>query len=290
MLLGIDTASVAGNKVINWGAARAAGCSFAILRSNWGIRVDTLFLREWDKVREAGIVRGAYMFLRFPHPKTKLADGVAQDPVAQAEAMCLNLELSPGDLPPSLDVEFPGDGRRATGLPAEVCHGRVLQAYSILRAHYECDPIIYTSARVWREDLDNMSSPMLASCPLWLARYPFKPGPAKVGATLQGLPAPPVPPPWGDADNYWLHQYQGDATGFPGFTTGNVDMNRLNPMVKGAVGERVKWVQRHLCIPVNGRFDIVMDGSLRLFQRQRGLVADGVIGPRTFACLARQYV
>ena len=62
MLLGIDTASVAGNKTIDWAAAKAAGLSFAILRSNWGDQQDTMFAREWDRIRDAGIVRGAYLF------------------------------------------------------------------------------------------------------------------------------------------------------------------------------------------------------------------------------------
>ena len=55
---------------------------------------------------------------------------------------------------------------------------------------------------------------------------------------------PPVPPPWGDATNWWIHQYQGDAVRLPGFPTGNVDMNRFNTMTRGATGDRVRWVQR----------------------------------------------
>jgi GH25 family lysozyme M1 (1,4-beta-N-acetylmuramidase) len=61
MILGVDAASVAGNKNINWTAAKAAGLSFAILRSNYGDQQDTMFAREWDRIREAGLVRGAYL-------------------------------------------------------------------------------------------------------------------------------------------------------------------------------------------------------------------------------------
>jgi hypothetical protein len=87
---------------------------------------------------------------------------------------------------------------------------------------------------------------------------------------------PPVPPPWGDSRNWWIHQYQGDAVRLPGFPTGNVDMNRFNTMLKGETGDRVKWVQRRLGIAQNGRFDDVMESYLLAFQDKKGLMSIGV--------------
>jgi GH25 family lysozyme M1 (1,4-beta-N-acetylmuramidase) len=288
MIFGIDTASVAGNVDPNWTAAKAQGpISFAIIRSNFGETVDATFARDWPRMKEAGLVRGAYLFLRFPR-----AGKPAAEPEQQARAMIETLgELEPTDLPPTVDVEFPGQGRAETGLAAQVCLDQVRAAVAVLERRYGVAPLIYTSARVWRDDLDDLPAPGLGESPLWLARYFFESGAPAVrdgAAFADGKRDPHVPPPWGDADNWWIHQYQGDAVGLPGFPSGNVDMNRFNVLFKGsATGVRVKWVQRRLKVEPSGLFDAATDAAVRGFQSDQGLAADGVIGPRTFACLAR---
>lgn len=297
MILGIDTASVAGNKKIDWTAAKAAGISFAIIRSNYGNGQDTAFAREWDRIREAGLVRGAYLFLRFPRAGTSKCP----PPDVQAQAMIKTLgAIQPGDLPPTMDLEFPGGGRKETGMSAVECIDWALRALSVFEKAYSVAPILYTSARVWRDDLANLSADQLAGrlgsymteCPLWLARYRFAKGLAvRSGAAFDVMKAPAVPPPWGDAENWWIHQYQGDATGAPGFPTGNVDMNRFNPLYKGAVGARVAWVQKRLDVQVtHATFDSNTAYAVKSFQAEHGLVADGIVGPRTFAYLAWQVV
>jgi lysozyme len=282
--LGIDTASVAENRNPDWVRARTAvPIDFAIIRSNYGTATDGVFRRDWPKLKAAGLVRGAYLFLRFPHSRR----GRPASPVAQARAFIATVgKLDRGDLPPSLDVEFPG-GRRETGMTARQLLDGVREAWRTLRDHYEVAPIIYTSARVWREDLDNLPAPDLVESPLWLARYPFKKGPAvtDLRSFAGGRRDPKVPPPWGDATNWWIHQYQGDAVRLPGFPTGNVDMNRFNTTTRGATGDRVRWVQRRLGIPQSGTFDASVDGAVRAFQTRNGIAASGVIDPRTFAFL-----
>ncbi|HEX2571857.1 MAG TPA: GH25 family lysozyme [Polyangia bacterium] len=283
MIFGIDTASVGGNKDPNWVQAKAEGpISFAIIRSNYGEQEDTTFKRDWPRIADAGMVRGVYLFLRFPRGGKS-----APAPAAQAQAVIQTVgDLTKFDLPPTVDVEFPGDGRVETGLSAQECLDRVRACCKVLQDHYGVAPLLYTSARVWRDDLKNLPAPDLVESPLWLARYFFPKGPAArdAAAFADGRLDPAVPPSWGDA-NWWIHQYQGDAVQCPGFSTGNVDMNRFNPMYRGAVGERVKWVQRRLNIPPKGKFDAATDAALRDFQAKNGLVADGVIGPRTFARL-----
>jgi peptidoglycan hydrolase-like protein with peptidoglycan-binding domain len=283
VIFGLDTASVADNKNPNWTQARTdASISFAIIRSNWGVWEDSVFKRDWPKMKAAGIVRGAYLFLRFPHPKYQMK---APDPVSQAKALTKTVgSLDEWDLPPTIDVEFPG-ARRVTGMTARQCLDGVRAAWKVLKDFYRIAPIIYTSARVWHEDLDDLPAPDLVESPLWLARYPFKKGLAVRDARVSRLNPPPVPPSWGDATNWWIHQYQGDAIRLPGFPTGNVDMNRFNTMQLGATGDRVKWVQRRLGVAQNGQFDAALDRVLRAFQSRKGLVADGVVDPRTFAYL-----
>ncbi len=200
VIYGLDTASAGGPRNPNWVRAKAEGAiSFAIIRANEGIWEDRFFKGNWPKIKDAGIVRGAYLFLRFPHPKHSMK---APDPVAQAKAFINTVgPLQESDLPPSLDVEFPGDkryphrsGRELTGMTAEQLLDGVRTAWKVLKAYYRVAPIIYTSARVWQEDLHNLPARDLVESPLWLARYPFKSGPVRWGPFAGG---PPVPPPWG---------------------------------------------------------------------------------------------
>jgi len=285
--LGLDTFGLDGNKIRNWAQARdAASINFAIFRSNWGTSIDTAFHVEWQRMKDAGLVRGAFLFLRFPHPQLDRKYGSPADPVAQATALTKTLPLGlieHGDFPPALDVEFPG-GRGLTGMSAEKCLQQVRTAWRVLKNYYGVAPIIYTSERVWREELRNLPASDLLESPLWLAYYPFKKGPARRGAIINRV-APPVPSPWGDSTNWWIHQYQGDATGLPGFALGNVDMNRFNSMITGAIGDRVLWVQRRLGIAQSGSYDTMTQNALRVFQRRNSLSENAIIDPRTFAHL-----
>ena len=287
-LLGLDTFGLDGNKTRDWALARSQGpISFAIFRSNWGASLDTAFPREWQRMKDAGLVRGAFLFLRFPHPDVDRKYGRAADPATQAAAVTKALPLSSitrDDLPPALDVEFPGT-RGKTGMTAQQCLEHVRAAWRVLRDYYHVAPIIYTSGRVWHEDLLDLRAPDLVESPLWLAYYgPFKKGPARRDALVYRI-SPIVPKPWGDSMNWWIHQYQGDATGLPGFTPGNVDMNRFNPMTLGASGDRVRWVQRRLGIAQSGAFDASTQTTLRSFQSKNGIDPTGSIDPRTFARL-----
>lgn len=278
MLIGLDTASVGGNLNPNWQQAKAAGLSYAIIRASENTWKDPVFDRDWPAMKAAGIVRGAYLFLHFN-----------ADPMAQVKTFCDAVKLEPGDLPPSVDVEFT-KGRAALGIPASDCLNTLDKVFKALKETYGCSPMIYTSARVWEEDLGNLAPPAeVIDGPLWLARYFFTPGPAVQQTDWISNPKynPPVPPPWGDSTNWWIHQYQGDATGFPGFSTGNFDLNRFNPMHQGMSGDRVKWVQKRLGVDVDGDFGGETDKAVRAFQQKNGLVADGIIGPKTFAFLAR---
>jgi len=56
-------------------------------------------------------------------------------------------------------------------------------------------------------------------------------------------------------------------------------------MLKGATGDRVKWVQRRLGIAQNGQFDSAMDGALRVFKDRKGVGSENGVGPKTFAYL-----
>lgn len=278
MILGLDYASIDSNAKPDLAAARAVGVRFAIVRAAYAAWTDPTPARDRDAIRAAGLTFGAYLFplLGASHPTPEEQVKIALD----------GAELIPGrDLPLALDIEFPGGlGRTRTEAAAWIA--RAVQA---VRQETGALPMIYSSQRV----LDGADSDALAGaaddairgCPLWLARYPYA---ARRPAVLSPAgTSPPVPRVAGDADNWWAWQYQGDALQLPGFTA-TVDLDRWNPLTKGARGGRVAWAQRRLRMAegLPAVWDDTMDDVVRYWQAIQGLEPDGVVGPATFAALA----
>lgn len=295
LYLGIDIASVDRNKPVDWVKAHAAGVRFAFFRGSYRAWSDPTFNREAARARNAGCTVGAYLFPVF---------GTTVQPSDQIAAFSRAVDLRPfRDFVPVLDVEFP-KGVKATGHTRRALLDRIVEFVAELEVSFRAKPMIYTSARVWDgEDDDALNAdkelPMataieLEACPLWLARYPFKTRIEAVGddagekAKVAALAMPPVPKSWG-AGNVWVHQYQGDAINFPGFTS-TVDLNRFFDVRFGDVGPRVEWVQTKLgrttMDTAVGTFGVRTDQAVREFQRTYQLGADGVVGPKTFAALS----
>jgi hypothetical protein len=258
VILGFDYASVDGLRP-DFAAARAGvGARFVIIRAGWGTWSDPCWQRDRVAAHDAGLVLGSYLTLRWD-----------QDPAEQAKALCATLGTPAAtDLPPAVDVEFPA-GRVATGLTAAAALDHVLVAVATIgKLHGTC--MIYTSARVWHEDMDNIAAPGLAmSCPLWVKTpYPYRAREPLHLVTGRWE----VPAPWcaTAAAPTVIEQFQGDAIGVPGFP-GTVDVSRF--VVPGASNP---WIAARLA-----------GLSTSEFQTKHGLASDGVIGPRTFAELAR---
>jgi peptidoglycan hydrolase-like protein with peptidoglycan-binding domain len=57
---------------------------------------------------------------------------------------------------------------------------------------------------------------------------------------------------------------------------------------RGATGDFVKELQGKMGVPANGVFDAITEAAVRQFQRDHGLVPDGIVGPRTWATLLQQ--
>jgi len=55
---------------------------------------------------------------------------------------------------------------------------------------------------------------------------------------------------------------------------------------RGATGELVKEIQRKVGVAASGTFDGDTEAAVRRFQRDHGLVSDGIVGPRTWATLS----
>lgn len=273
MIIGVDYASVDGNTAPDFAKAREAGLKFVYIRATWGAWKDPCVERDVSAAHATGLDVGLYAFLRFDE------HGVAAPPVkAQVEAFHTQVSAAYPylTLPSALDVEFPGRGLVDTGLTPQAALNWVEDAAILLG-----NPMIYTSARVWAEDLKNRPAEALGHLPLWV-KTPYVVR-ARQPVTLAGLAADVssglIPPPW--HGRAWIQQFQGDAVGFPGFSS-TVDVNRFLPY-RDTPGDtshhdpRADWVHSRLA----GR-------SIQAYQEANGLVPDGVVGPKTFAVLARR--
>jgi hypothetical protein len=296
VLVCVDWASVDGNKPPDWnsfGAACTANggrAAMAIIRGCWGTQRDLTLARDLEKAWDAGLVVGAYLYLRMPNA------GFFAPPETQVDAFAMSYGTPPPrprSLVPTLDVEDTGLWNQGHGPAARQELEWVTRAWSRMRDIYGAPPMIYTSDRVWTEDLHRLPSVEMSQSPLWVA----KPWPIDVRRPAQlsdalfkdGRNDPVVPGPWGDR-NWWLHQYQGDALPTPGFSK-TVDLSRFRVMRVGEVGARVAWVRDRLALPNVGTppvavFDADMLRAVRTFQADKRLEVDGIIGPQTFAALS----
>ncbi len=64
-----------------------------------------------------------------------------------------------------------------------------------------------------------------------------------------------------------------------------VDSDDRPTLRRGATGDLVELIQEKIGITETGRFDAITEAAVRQFQRDRGLVPDGIVGPRTWATL-----
>lgn len=278
MMLGLDYASVDGNKPPDLAAARAAGLRFAFVRATYSKWADATALRDRDAIRKAGLVFGAYLF--------PVMDETAAEPEEQVAAFVLAAELDrSNDFAPVLDLEWPG-GIAKTGRSRTDVAAWIERAVGALHAAYGCLPIVYSSTRVLAgtddDALAGAATHALEGCPLWLARYPYK---TRIDAQLKTYEAlTPPPTPNGDPDGWWIHQFQGDALRFPGFSA-TVDLDRFNTLELGATGSRVVWVQKRLGL-IEPDFGAATSAAVKAFQVKQGLEADGIVGAATFAALS----
>ena len=124
---------------------------FAFIKATEGIlREDKHFDRNWKRVKEAGLPRGAYHFFL-----------ATKSGKLQAKNFITSVKLEKGDLPPVLDVE------QTYGVGSEQLRERVQEWLDIVEAHYKVRPIIYTNVDFYKTHLRNEFD----DYPLWVAHY-----------------------------------------------------------------------------------------------------------------------
>jgi len=145
---GADVSKYQGD--FNW---KAAGVGFGFARVSDGTTyVDSWFEANWQKMKDAGILRGAYQYFR-----------PGQSVTAQADMVVKKVgKLGPGDLPCVIDVEA-SDGQSAATIASKV------QSWlDIVEQGTGKRPIIYTGPYFWQ---DKVGSTAFGKYPLWIAHY-----------------------------------------------------------------------------------------------------------------------
>ena len=131
---GIDVSHHQGE--IDWTKVKNDGIVFAFMKATQGLRfVDPRFKLNWAATEKAGIIRGAYHFMK-------------------------TVDFTKGDLIPVVDVE-----RKGKDL------ARTLKAFlAEVKGTLGVDAVIYVSPSFWNEHLASAFETVLPN-PLWVAEY-----------------------------------------------------------------------------------------------------------------------
>jgi len=179
---------------VDWQTAADRGHHFGLTLATAGVDFfDPFFVSHWERMRQAGLRRGAYHFF--------VPD---DDPEEQARIFLSRVRFEPGDLVPVVDVETPfkQSGDRPPGDLAD----RLLAFLRVVEGEVGAKPIIYTGPTFWNREMDDR----FGGYPLWIAEY--------------GVDAPRVPAGW---RRWQLWQWRGDAD-LPDVAP-IVDLDRLHP-------------------------------------------------------------
>lgn len=156
MIRGVDVSMYQGT--IDWNAVKKSGIEFAIAKATEGSYVrDPEFQFNWPRMKEVGLIRGAYHFL---HPN--------QDIGMQVNNLHTHVRNSghfkEGDFV-ALDVEV------TDGEPAYVIE-RAIRAFCVKALHdIDKQVIIYSGQYFWDQIFSGKPDPVIANRPLWIASW-----------------------------------------------------------------------------------------------------------------------
>ena len=200
---GVDLSD--GQGTVNWNSAYSDGIRFGLVKATQGTyNTQTLFDSNWSGMKSAGVIRGAYHFF-----------DPTEDGADQANYFLSVVgTLSPGDLPPMLDIECPDSDDSCLGwsggtgdASGSTITSRMKDFLSTVQSATGRMPIIYTfgsyfsGADVTTTGLQtyplNIADPTTSNC--------FN-----------------VPSPW-SAATMWQYSWTGSVSGI----SGDVDRDRF---------------------------------------------------------------
>lgn len=175
---GIDVSEFQGT--INWTKVKAAGKDFAFIRVSDGTgHADTKFGTNWSQAKSAGLLRGAYQFMR-----------ASDDANAQANLLLSKLGNDIGELPATLDVEV------TDGASDARIRSVIFTWVEKVKAATGREPIVYTSPGFWSQIGYGTTYTTL-----WVAHW--------------GVASPTVPNSWNDW-MFWQYSSTGHVDGIAG--------------------------------------------------------------------------
>ena len=231
-IIGIDVSKWNGN----WDArkAKTAGATFVFIKASQATFSDPQFAANWQKAKEAGLLRGAYHYLDY-----------TKSGLEQANYFADLLKADPGELPPVVDYEqtrTDNNPTAALGFLKEFLD-RMIQRTELYADARIKVPMIYSGPGMWAAYGDQTKPEYWLQFPLWNAHWITS-------------SAPTVPPPW-TMWTFWQYSSKG-----PGETFGSeslvVDMDRFN----GTLAELEEFAGVRIPLENLGEFYEALDAKV----------------------------
>lgn len=204
-ILGLDISRYEPN--VDWGLIRAQGVQFVIIKASEGTSYkDPMFATHWANAKNAGLIRGAYHYLR-----------AGDDPNLQAQSFLASVKLERGDLPPFLDLEGTyNDGQ--TNEKFVSCAGTWLAKVAQATGR---KPYVYSTGSFLNEHLSiNSKAPTWAkNYGVWIANYLY--------TYVEGVSRPVEASGWPSWE-FWQYTNHGDIQGITtdtGQKPSEIDLN-----------------------------------------------------------------
>lgn len=263
----------------------ANGLYFAFIKASEGVTVqDAKFESNWAMCRQAGLLCGAYHFLR------PLSDPAQQALNFIGQYQKVNTTAA---IPPVVDIEWALDANKkdqwaAISLPQRIALIKTFLA--AVEAGLNVKPMIYTAYSFWKSMVvtqpSSADSAFFAQHPLWI-----------VDLSNSGK----VPPPWTSA--LFVQDYFGDQTADPANMYARLDHDHYNGSLlqllamagPGYVIDKtfprstlVKDLQNALASrnvspgTADGWFGAMTEKAVKTFQTSLGLAATGVVDAATW--------
>ena len=156
-VFGVDVSVYQGE--VDWAVLAGQGVDFAFIKATEGSSLqDVRFAENWANAQAAGVRVGAYHFFSYDSPGETQADNFIDA-----------VPVTPGALPPVVDIEFYGDNLEHPPEKEHV-HSILDPLLARLEEHYVVKPILYVTYRSYdlylREGYEDYplwcSSPMVA--------------------------------------------------------------------------------------------------------------------------------
>lgn len=262
MIKGIDTSKWQNNKV-DYAKAKASGYSFVFLRIGAGSAKDRCFDADYAKAKASGLKVGVYFYTYATDNAGALRD--ARNVVKWLEGRAL-------DLPVAYDIE----DTCQKGASRKKKNAEMLDTFARNIGTYKC--MLYTGESFFNTYFEKT----LVTVPLWIAKYSTKsPSVGKPIAIWQYTSGAITTDFYKEKldRNYIVN----DIFGFGGVQL--VYPIPARNLKKGDKGDDVKWLQLKLGTTPDGIFGANTQKAVIEFQKRNGLVADGIVGPKTLAKL-----